>query len=327
MSPTPSHPEPMAKAAPTPMSKPTTVRWSGVRPVRRRALPRGFTALSIGVLNLPSNTTTKFSTTGAHRRASDCGPWQAGPIRERSEVAPVGTKTTPDDLAVTFTVAGPTPAGGDRRRRAGRRRRRGRRTATTPSPPAPACWGWHRTPPRWPMRSSASRPDRGICGTRRRSTTLRRHGLAAGDVLADRRGHRCRPPNNDLRPSVPCQAMSGAARGRTNTRPQKLGWGGSSTSLTARTTASVGGVGDGERRGPAPGVVLDKVLDDRAVDGVDEHEAAALGLPPSSRAPGNRLAAQPPPHLLGRGVADGEPDRPLGRTRATSRRRACASRT
>ena len=45
----------MANAAPTPTTRPTIVRWSGVSPVRRSALPIGWTAFSIGLRNLPSN--------------------------------------------------------------------------------------------------------------------------------------------------------------------------------------------------------------------------------------------------------------------------------
>src|SRR6478735_7226521 len=54
----PSHrrPDPMANAAPTPTTNPTTVRWSGVRPVLRSASPTGRTAFSTGFRKLPSNT-------------------------------------------------------------------------------------------------------------------------------------------------------------------------------------------------------------------------------------------------------------------------------
>ena len=58
---------------------------------------------------------------------------------------------------------------------------------------------------------------------------------------------------------------------------------------------------------------------DLAVDGVDEHEPAPLrrildGV--AQHAP-RRPAAQAAPHLLGRGVADREPDRLLGRMSAS----------
>ena len=48
-------PMPTMTAAATATSSPMTVRWSGVSPVLRSPLPNGFTALSTGVRNLPSN--------------------------------------------------------------------------------------------------------------------------------------------------------------------------------------------------------------------------------------------------------------------------------
>ena len=45
----------MTTAAATARTSPTSVRWSGVRPVRRRPSPIGFTARSTGARKRPSN--------------------------------------------------------------------------------------------------------------------------------------------------------------------------------------------------------------------------------------------------------------------------------
>ena len=76
----------MANAAPTPTTSPTTVRWSGVRPVRRNALPTGRIAFSIGLRKLPSNIGARLLL-GFGRMSSM-------------------SKSTPADLAVAFRSLG-----------------------------------------------------------------------------------------------------------------------------------------------------------------------------------------------------------------------------
>src|SRR6056297_4094697 len=56
------------------------------------------------------------------------------------------------------------------------------------------------------------------------------------------------------------------------------------------------------------GVVFHELLEDTSVDGVDEHQSASCGriVGRVAEHPPGRPAAQPAPHLLGRGVPDRE---------------------
>ena len=182
--------------------------------------------------------------------------------------------STPADLAVTFRSLARRQREAHRRRRPGRVRRPARRARRATSRPPPPPSGRPPTPTRWRPRSS---------GAGRR--VGRRHARHAA-----RRGPRRR------------RCCCGRARPPAASEDEE------------RLTRQLASGGSGGRGRPALRVVLDEVLDDRAVDGVDEHEPATRRADPrpSSTAPATSAGCAAPPDLLGRGVADREPDRLLG---------------
>ena len=202
----------------------------------------------------------------------------------------------------------------------GRWRGRRRRSRGPRSPTSAASRG----PARWRRSTRRRAPSRRRCTARRarRRPCWRRSTRRCRSSTTRCRGRR-RPRPRPRRP--PGRRRATARRCRLDDLVTGVGRCRSTASVTAVTSSVPTAM-----RTSGLGVVLDQVLDDLAVDGVDEHEPAPARrvLDRVAQHPPRRPAAQPAPHLLRRGVADREADRLLGaRPAPRARRRASATPT